>query len=49
MSPAGPAAAETIGMQGERFLYHGFVKTVPKELDECAYMDGASFGRVFFR
>jgi len=30
------------------FLYHGFVKTVPRELDECAYIDGASQGRVFF-
>ena len=31
------------------FLYHGFVKTVPKELDECAYIDGASPFKVFFR
>ena len=31
------------------FLYHGFVKTVPKELDECAYIDGASPARVFFQ
>ena len=31
------------------FLYHGFVKTIPKELDECAFMDGASPGRVFFQ
>ena len=31
------------------FLYHGFVKTVPKELDECALIDGASSARVFFQ
>jgi len=31
------------------FLFHGFVKTVPRELDECAFIDGASQGRVFFR
>jgi len=31
------------------FLYHGFVKTVPRELDECATIDGCSTGRVFFR
>ena len=31
------------------FLYHGFVKTVPKELDECALIDGASPVRSFFQ
>ena len=31
------------------FLYHGFVKTVPKELDECAFIDGASAIRTFFQ
>jgi raffinose/stachyose/melibiose transport system permease protein len=30
------------------FLFHGFVKTVPRELDECAYIDGASRLRTFF-
>jgi len=30
------------------FLFHGFVKTVPRELDECAYIDGASRFRAFF-
>jgi raffinose/stachyose/melibiose transport system permease protein len=30
------------------FMYHGFVKTVPKELDECALMDGSSTLRTFF-
>jgi raffinose/stachyose/melibiose transport system permease protein len=31
------------------FLYHGFVKTVPMELDECALIDGASPARIFFQ
>lgn len=31
------------------FLYHGFVKSVPKELDECAYIEGASAARTFFQ
>jgi len=31
------------------FLYHGFVKTIPRELDECAIIDGASQARIFFR
>jgi raffinose/stachyose/melibiose transport system permease protein len=31
------------------FLYHGFTKTVPRELDECATIDGASTGRLFFQ
>ncbi len=31
------------------FLYHGFVKTVPRELDECATLDGCSTGRLFFQ
>jgi raffinose/stachyose/melibiose transport system permease protein len=30
------------------FLYHGFVKTIPLELDECAIIDGASPPRIFF-
>lgn len=30
------------------FLFHGFVKGVPRELDECAYIDGASRLRTFF-
>jgi len=30
------------------FLYHGFVKTIPLELDECAIIDGASPARIFF-
>ena len=31
------------------FLFHGFVKTVPAELDESARIDGASSLRVFFQ
>lgn len=31
------------------FLYHGFIKAIPKELEEAAYMDGCSTGGVFFR
>lgn len=31
------------------FIYHGFVKTIPKEIDESAAMDGASTIRVFFQ
>ena len=30
------------------FLYHGFVKSIPKELDECAVIDGCSPFRTFF-
>jgi len=34
------------------FLYHGFIKSVPKELDEAAIIDGCNefqlFGRVIF-
>jgi raffinose/stachyose/melibiose transport system permease protein len=29
------------------FLYHGFVKSVPQELDDCALIDGASPLRAF--
>ena len=31
------------------FLYHGFVKSVPMELDDCAMIDGASPFRLFFQ
>lgn len=30
------------------FMYHGFVKGVPKEIDESALVDGASILRMFF-
>jgi len=29
------------------FLYHGFVKSIPRELDDCAMIDGASPLRAF--
>ncbi|KUO77330.1 MAG: sugar ABC transporter permease [Clostridia bacterium BRH_c25] len=31
------------------FLYHGFVKGIPKELDECASIDGCSQIKTFFK
>lgn len=31
------------------FLYHGFVKTIPLELDECATIDGCSEFRMYFQ
>jgi raffinose/stachyose/melibiose transport system permease protein len=31
------------------FLYHGFIKTIPIELDESAAIDGAGAFRVFFQ
>ena len=31
------------------WLLYSFFKTVPKELDETAYVDGYSFGRFFFK
>ncbi|GHV45182.1 sugar ABC transporter permease [Spirochaetia bacterium] len=31
------------------FLYHGFVKSIPHELDDCALIDGASPLRAFFQ
>ncbi|MFC5448208.1 carbohydrate ABC transporter permease [Paenibacillus aestuarii] len=30
------------------FLIHGFVKSIPMELEECAYLDGCSPYRLFF-
>src|SRR5690606_27642169 len=31
------------------FIYHGFVKGIPNEIDESATIDGASGFRLFFR
>ncbi|MCG0239138.1 MAG: carbohydrate ABC transporter permease [Firmicutes bacterium] len=31
------------------FLYHGFIKGIPKELEEAAIIDGCSRPQVFFR
>lgn len=30
------------------FLYHGFIESIPKELDEAAMIDGCSFTGTFF-
>ncbi len=37
------------GVAQATFLYHGFIKGIPKELEESALVDGASRGRVFFQ
>lgn len=37
-----------LGVAVAIFLYHGFVKSVPKELDEAAVIDGCGEFRVFF-
>lgn len=31
------------------FIYHGFIKSVPKELEEAAYIDGCNRRQSFFR
>ncbi len=38
-----------LGVPLSLFLYHGFVKTVPRELDDCAAIDGARPLRAFFQ
>jgi len=38
-----------LGVPLSLFLYHGFVKTVPTELDDCAAIDGARPLRAFFQ
>lgn len=30
------------------FLYHGFIKGIPEELDEAARIDGCNFARTYF-
>lgn len=37
----------TYGIPGSMFLYSGFVKTVPRELDEAAVIDGCSAIQMF--
>lgn len=37
-----------LGIPLSLFMYHGFVKTIPIELDECATIDGCSPLRKFF-
>lgn len=31
------------------FLFHGFVKSIPYELEECAYMDGSTTYKMFWK
>ena len=38
-----------LGVPLSLFLYHGFVKTVPRELDDCAAIDGCRPLRAFFQ
>ena len=38
-----------LGVPLSLFMYHGFVKTVPKDLDDCAAIDGCSPLRAFFQ
>ncbi|MGA2976669.1 MAG: carbohydrate ABC transporter permease [Spirochaetia bacterium] len=38
-----------LGVPLSLFMYHGFVKTVPQELDDCASIDGCGQVRTFFQ
>ncbi len=38
-----------LGVPLSLFLYHGFVKTVPRELDDCAFIDGCRPLRAFIQ
>jgi raffinose/stachyose/melibiose transport system permease protein len=38
-----------LGVPLALFLYHGFAKSVPRDLDDCATIDGASPFRAFFQ
>lgn len=31
------------------FMFHGFIKSIPKELEEAAYIDGYSKPKIFFK
>lgn len=37
------------GMSFTVFLYHGFLKSVPLDLEEAAFIDGANFFQIFFQ
>lgn len=37
------------GTAFDMFLMRQFFMTIPRELDEAAYMDGAGYGRVYFQ
>ncbi len=36
------------GLNMSIFLYHGFIKSVPKEIEEAAVIDGANIFQIFF-
>lgn len=38
-----------LGVSMAIFMYHGFVKNIPMEIEEAAYMDGCSMPSIFFR
>ncbi|KQO04487.1 carbohydrate ABC transporter permease [Paenibacillus sp. Leaf72] len=38
-----------LGVNMAVFLYHGFVKSIPRELEEAAHMDGCGEFQTFFR
>lgn len=38
-----------LGVSMAIFLYHGFVKSIPRELDEAAVIDGCGAVRLFFK
>jgi raffinose/stachyose/melibiose transport system permease protein len=38
-----------LGVPLSLFMYHGFVKTIPRDLDDCASIDGAGPMRAFFQ
>lgn len=44
----GLALVLTGGQASNIFLVQGFIKSVPKELDESAYMDGAGYFRIYW-
>ncbi len=49
-SPAGIVALYWgLGAPMAVFMYHGFIKSVPRELEESAAIDGAGTGYIFFR
>ena len=39
----------TYGLPSSIFLYTGFIKTIPRELDEAALLDGCGCFRTYFR
>jgi len=38
-----------LGVNMAVFLYHGFVKSIPRELEEAAYMDGCGELKMYFK